>query len=187
MEDLQIIELYWKRDPQAIVCSEEKYGNYCYTIANRILGSHEDSKECVNDTWLHVWNRIPPHRPNIFRMFLAKITRGLACNRFKENHTQKRGSGQVMLALEELSECLSDEKAIEDVLIAEELGKSICQFVRSLPEKEGDVFLQRYFFTEPIVEIAKNYGMTVNHTTVLLSRTRKKLRQHLVKEGYVYE
>ncbi len=187
MEDLHIIELYWNRDPQAIRCSEEKYGKYCFAVANHILGNFEDSKECVNDTWLHAWNGIPPHRPSVLRMFFAKITRGVAFNRFKANTAQKRGSGQMLLVLEELSECLAEETLVEDEVIAKELGACICRFVRDLPVREGDVFIRRYFFTEPIVEIAKNYGLTVNHTTVMLSRTRKKLRQHLIKEGYLYE
>lgn len=89
-----------------------------------------------------------------------------------------------MLALEELAECLTYEMGVEDAAIANELGKCIREFVRQLPVREGDVFVRRYFFTEPIVEIAKNYGLTVNYTTVMLSRTRKKLKQHLIEEAY---
>ena len=107
MEDLQIIELYWKRDQQAIEECREKYSGYCFSVADHILNSREDSEECVNDTWFHAWNTIPPHRPKILRMFLAKITRRAAFNRFKANSAQKRGNGQVMLVLEELAECLA--------------------------------------------------------------------------------
>ncbi len=187
VEDLHIVELYWERDPKAVSCTEEKYGNYCFAVANHILSNTEDSKECVNDTWLQAWNQMPPHRPNALRMFLAKITRGIAFNRYKANMARKRGSGQFMLALEELAECLTDEVQVEDTVIANELGECIRKFVQQLPVREGDVFVRRYFFTEPIVEIAKNYGLTVNHTTVMLSRTRKKLKQYLIEEGYVYE
>ncbi len=187
MEDVQIISLYWERDPLAIEKSREKYGGYCFSVANHILDNHEDSEECVNDTWLHAWNGMPPHRPNALRMFLAKITRCVAFNRCKASHTQKRGSGQLLLVLEELSECLADESDVQDSVIAQELEVSIRQFVDALPAQEGGVFIRRYFFTESIAEIAQRYGITVNHTTVMLSRTRKKLRSHLIKEGFLDE
>ena len=91
MEDLQIVQLYWDRDQQAIACSKEKYGIYCFTVANHILDNFQDSEECVSDTWLSAWNAMPPHRPQVLRMFFAKITRRLAFNRFKANSAQKRG------------------------------------------------------------------------------------------------
>lgn len=187
MEDNQIIELYWSRDPQAIVYSKDKYGAYCFCVANNILANLEDAEECVNDTWLHAWNGMPPHRPQALRMFLAKITRRVAFNRAKAALAQKRGGGQLVLALEELSECLSQESPVEDQVVADELGACIRRFVRELPEREGNLFVRRYFFTESIGDIAQRQGLSVNHTTVLLSRTRSKLRQHLMKEGFIHE
>ena len=187
MEDTQIIQLYWSRDPQAITQSKDKYGAYCFCVAHNILDSPEDAEECVNDTWLHAWNGMPPHRPQVLRMFLAKITRRVAFNRVKARLTQKRGGGQLELALEELAECLSQESPVEDQVVARELGESIRRFVRALPRREGDLFVRRYFFTEPVGTIARRYGLSDNYTTVLLSRTRKKLRQHLIKEGFIHE
>lgn len=187
MEDLQIVELYWDRDPQAIARSKEKYGVYCFTVADHILRNWADSEECVNDTWLHAWNRIPPHRPNALRMFLAKITRRLAFNRFKSYTVQKRGGGELPLVLDELSECVGDETDVEDSIIARELGESVRQFVLTLPARDGDIFVRRYFFTESVSEIAQKYGLTANHVSVILNRTRCKLKLHLIKEGLIDE
>ena len=128
---------------------------------------------------------MPPHRPNVLRMFLAKITRRVAFNRWKAESAQKRGGGQLTLVLDELAECLADETDVEDTVIAAELGECIRRFVAALPTREGDVFARRYFFTESVEEIAGRYGLTANHTMVLLSRTRKKLKAHLTKEGYL--
>lgn len=102
MEDCQIIELYWQKNADAIAETSRKYGDYCFTIADHILHSAEDSEECVNDTWLHAWNAIPPQRPNRFRMFLAKITRSLSVNRFNARRAEKRGGGEIVLVLDEL-------------------------------------------------------------------------------------
>lgn len=111
----------------------------------------------------------------------------MAFNRFKAHSAQKRGGGQLPLVLDELAECIKDETDVEDSFIAKELGECVKRFVTSLPAREGDIFARRYFFTESISEIASNYGLTDNHVSVLLNRTRKKLRQCLIKEGFLDE
>lgn len=187
MEDSRIIELYWMRNSDAIIHSKEKYGSYCFTVANNILGNYEDSEECVNDTWLHAWNAMPPHRPTALRMFFAKITRSVSFDCFKRRCAQKRGSGEITAVLDELSECIAIETDIEDELITKELGECIRLFIRTLPEREGDIFLRRYFFTETLEQISRFYSLTPGHTAVILSRTRSKLKVLLIKEGYLHE
>jgi len=185
MEDHQIIELYRQRDADAITETAEKYGAYCYAVAHGILHSAEDAEECVNDTWLRAWDAIPPQQPRVLRMFLAKITRGLAFDRFRAGRTEKRGGGETALVLEELAECLPGRTDVEAEYQGRELGRCVGAFVRALPEREGNLFIRRYFFTEPLAEIAKRYGLSENNVTVILSRTRKKLKTHLLKEGYL--
>ncbi len=183
MEDDKIVELYWQRSADAISETADKYGAYCFAIAENILHSAEDSDECVNDAWLHAWNAMPPQRPRVLRLFLARITRNLAFDRFRARAAEKRGGGELDLVLDELGECLGGGDA-QSACEAEELRRSIGRFVRSLPEREGNVLVRRYFFAEPVAQIAKGYGLSENHVMVILSRTRKKLKAHLLKEGY---
>lgn len=185
MEDAQIVELYWKKNADAISETASKYGAYCFTVADNILHSAEDSEECVNDTWLHAWNAMPPQKPDVLRMFLAKITRNLSFNRFNARNMEKRGGGEIVLVLDELSECLASEADVEAAYEATELEQCIRHFVRSLPERNRNVFVRRYFFTEPTSIIAERYGLTANNITVILSRARKKLKRELNKEGYL--
>ena len=185
MEDTAIIDLYWARSQQAVAASEEKYGPYCHTIARRILDREEDAEECVNDTWLHAWNAMPPQRPNVLRMFLARITRNLSVNRFNARSAEKRGGGEIILVLDELADCLAGETNVEAEYEARELEECIRRFVRGLPERDGNVFVRRYFFTEPVTTIAGRYSLTENNVAVILSRTRMKLRAKLAKEGYL--
>ena len=184
MEDRQIVELYWQRDPAAIERSAQKYGAYCFSVAGNVLGSREDAEECVNDTWYCAWEAMPPHRPNVLRMFFAKIARRLAIDRLKAAGAQKRGGGELNAVLGELSESIAGEEDVEDALIAQELAQTIRSFVGELPVREGDLFVRRYFFTEPVAEIAKCYGLTAGYVSVMLHRTREKLRDRLKKEGY---
>ena len=48
MDDAKIVQLYWDRNEQAIPATADKYGRYCTSIANNILGNNEDAEECVN-------------------------------------------------------------------------------------------------------------------------------------------
>ena len=185
MEDSQIIELYWQKNTDAISETAGKYGAYCFAIADNILHNPEDSEECVNDTWLHAWNAIPPQKPKVLRMFLAKITRNLSIDRYNARNAAKRGGGEIALILDELGECLGGGADTEAAYEAKELRQCIQRFVRALPERDGNVLVRRYFFAEPIADIAKRYGLTENHVTVMLSRMRKKLKAYLLKEGYL--
>jgi len=187
MEDSRIIALYWQKSADAISESNRKYGAYCFTIANNILHNNEDSEECVNDTWLNAWNAMPPQKPGKLRAFFARITRNLSFNRYEARTAEKRGGGEIGLVLDELAECLASESDVEAEYEGKELGRCIDRFVSSLPERDGNVFMRRYFFTEPVALIAQRYGLTENNVMVILSRTRKKLKQELIKEGYIHE
>lgn len=184
MDDEQILELYFARDEQAVVETDKKYGGYCFTLANSILHSVQDAEETVSDTYLKTWNAIPPKKPAILKMFLAKITRNLAFSRWRSFSAQKRGGGEMELVLEELSGCVCAPGAVEDGMNARELAKAIREFLNTLPAREQDIFLRRYFFVEESDAIASRYGMKKATVQRTLSRTRDKLKKHLIKEGY---
>ena len=131
MNDERIIELYWQRSEQAIQLSGEHYGDYCFTIAHNILKNRLDSEECVNDTWVRTWNSIPPQRPRLLKAFFAKITRNLSFDRYKALTAEKRGGGEIELALEELGDCLSYESDVESHVTSSELADVINRFLRA--------------------------------------------------------
>lgn len=184
MEDEQIIALYFARNEQAVVQTDKKYGPYCFTLANSILDSEQDAEETVSDTYLKAWNAIPPQKPVVLKMFLAKITRNLAFSRWRKSSAQKRGSGEMALALEELSGCICAQGSVEDNINAQELAKTIRNFLNTLPIREQDIFLRRYFFVEESEAIAVRYDMKKATVQRTLSRIREKLRKYLNKEGY---
>ncbi len=184
MEDEAIIKLYFARNERAVQETDKKYGRYCFTLADAILHNRQDSEETVSDTYLKTWNAIPPKKPEVLKLFLAKITRNLAFTRWRAYSAQKRGSGELNLVLEELDGCIAAPGQVEDHLNGTELTKTIRAFLDSLPEKEQNIFLRRYFFVEESDVIARRYGL--KRATVLrtLSRTREKLKAYLIKEGY---
>lgn len=184
MEDTKIIDLYFARDEQALAETNQKYGRYCWTLANAILASPEDSEEIVNDTYLKVWDAIPPRRPTVFKMFLAKITRNLAFTRWRADTAQKRGGSEMDAVLEELEGCIPAAGSVEDRLNLKDLTTAVRAFLNTQKVREQNIFLRRYFFVEETEVIAARYGMRPDAVRRSLSRTRAKLKDYLKQEGY---
>lgn len=183
MDDKAIIDLYFSRSENAITETANKYGGYCYSIAYNILTNNEDSEECVNDTYLAAWNTMPPRRPSVLASFLGKITRYISIDRWRAKNTQKRGGGQIVLALEELEDCAGDGETPEKALARKELALLFNRFLDSLPETERRVFLCRYWYLDPVENIAGYFGFSTSKIYSMLHRTRGRLRTELQKEG----
>lgn len=183
MDDNAILDLYWARSEKAISETAVKYGAYCYTIAYNILSSREDSEESVNDTYLAAWNTMPPRRPSLLSAFLGKMTRYISLDKWKQRARKKRGGGEVALCLEELAECISGSESLEDQLIHRETLDRVNLFLDGLPEMERKVFLCRYWYADPVADIARRFGFSQSKVTSMLHRTREKLNRHLAKEG----
>lgn len=183
MEDEAIIALYWQRSEEAIVQTQQKYGPYCHAIAYNILQNHDDSDECVNDTYMTAWGIIPPRRPSLFSALLAKITRNHALDRYKYNRAAKRGGGQTALALEELGECVPGGKGGEEALENRALTELLNRFLADLPQRSREVFLLRYWYFCSVREIGDKLGLSESNVKMTLLRTRRQLKALLEKEG----
>lgn len=184
MLDEQIVALYWSRSEQAIAETGEKYGGYLNRIAYGVLRDTLDAQECVNDTYHSAWNAMPPSKPDRLSAFLGKITRRLSIDRLRRQTAEKRGGGELPLALDELSGCVSGVDTAEDEILRQELSSLLDAFLSSLPDTERRVFLRRYWYLDSIAEIAERFGFTQSKTASMLHRTRRKLREALWKEGY---
>ena len=181
MDDLMIIELYFKRDEKAIKETDKKYGRLCFTVAINILGNDKDAEECVNDTYLSVWNNIPPTRPNNFRAFICKIVRNLSMKKLEFNRALKR-TQYVTELYTELEEILPDTRTASEWEY-ENLGKIISDFLQHEKEDARNVFIRKYYFFDTISDIAKRYSFTESKVKNMLYHSRNKLRECLKKEG----
>lgn len=184
MDDKEIVRLFLVRDEAAIKAAGEKYRSYCMKIAENITGSHEDAEECVNDALLKAWETIPPQEPEMLSTYLGKLTRNLAINRRKRQNTGKRGSGEGLLAFEELSGLISGSENVEQEFDRKALTESINDFLIKLPEKKRALFIRRYWYCESVKDAAVAQGITETAASVTLHRLREKLRDHLRKRGF---
>ena len=184
MEDSQIVQLYWDRDESAIPATAEKYGKYCTAIAKNITGSLEDAEECVNDTWLSVWNSIPPHRPAVLAAYLGRITRNLSLNRYRRNTAEKRSSGEMSAVFDELAECVSGRYDPTEEIETQELMDTINRFLETLPEGKRKIFVSRYWYADSVADIAARFGRKEGAVSMTLRRMRAQLRQYLLERGH---
>ncbi len=183
MEDKQIVDLYWERSETAISETAHKYGKYCRYIAFNILRNDEDSKECVNDTYLRAWNSIPPHRPSVLKTFLGKITRNLSLDKYEQYNAEKRNSGQMPLILDEIQECVPASDNTENIIEEMALTEILNRFLSSLSLEQRKIFMRRYWYLSPIKEIATEYSISESKVKMSLFRSRNELKNLLEKEG----
>ncbi len=183
MDDEAILTLYRQRQPDALAETEAKYGRLCFHVADHILGNREDSEECVNDTWLHAWNTIPPEWPRRFSAWLTRVTRNLAISRLRESRAVKRGGAEIPLVLDELAECIPGRSDPQKEAEAKELQEAINRFLATLKPRDRDVFVARYFYAASHAELCARTGWTLGKTKTVLHRTRLKLRTYLKEEG----
>lgn len=184
MQDERIVDLYWERNEIAIQETEKKYGRYLTKIAYNILSDLEDSKESVNDTYLSAWNSMPPHRPNILSTYLGKITRRISIDIFRKRNRKKRLASEYALSLSELEECVSEGDITAQMLDKELLAREINSYLRSLSADARNTFIGRYYFLDPLKEVAEYCGMSESKVKSMLYRTRCGLKEHLEKEGF---
>lgn len=184
MQDEKIVDLYWQRDESAIQETAQKYGRYLTKIAYNILSNQEDSEESVNDTYLNAWNSMPPHKPGILSTYLAKLTRRVSIDIFRRRTREKRQASEYAVSLSELSDCVTDGGTPEDALNVQLLAEAINTFLRGQSEEARNTFVGRYYFLDPLKEVAGYCGMSESKAKSMLYRTRRDLWNYLKEEGF---
>lgn len=176
MEDTKIIELFWQRDRSAIAEVENAYHHLLYHIAKNITASKEDAEECVNDTYLKLWNAIPPERPNSLKNYAARITRNLAIDVYRRD----KKNTEIFIIGEELEGIFG---SVENDYEGTELSNLINGFLGSLDKKARVLFVRRYWQADSVKELSTYMGMKESAVKMSLSRTRRKFQKYLEKEG----
>ena len=185
MTDQELLRLFVQRDERAVSETQTQYGRLCRSIAYGILGSIEDAEEIANDVLMRAWDVIPQEQPKNLASFLAVMTRNLSTNRLDQYTAQRRGGGSRPAVLDELAECTASSENVEHTVDARLLDTAIRQFLDALPAEQRTVFVLRYDFALPMADIAERKQISVSKVKVMLMRLRKKLNEHLKREGFL--
>lgn len=184
MEDSMIVQRFWERDETALSAVSEKYGKYCGTIARNIIDNEQSVEEVVQDTLLRLWESIPPNRPKKLRAFIGKIARNISLDAARASVAQKRGGGEVVLILDELSGLSSGRSNVEELAEKHEILEIINDFLGRLPTKKRKILVLRYWYCHSIQKISQIVGVSGINVSNILKRERKKLIEYLNKRGY---
>lgn len=184
LEDSQIVDLYWRRDEQAIYETDRKYGKYLYTVAYNIVNDNLDSEECLNDTYLSSWNKMPPNKPYVLGAFLSKITRNIAVDKLRKNNASKRVPSECMVSLSELEDCLSDDMCQNEDDTVTEIARILNDWISTLSRRSEIIFVCRYYYSDPISNIAEMLNVSENTIFREISQMKKDLKVAIEREGY---
>ena len=181
MEDAKIIDLYFARNEDAICQTDAAYGRRLFSLADRILQNVQDSEESVSDTYIKVWETIPPTRPTYFYAYLAKICRHFALGKLDWRAAAKR-KAEIVSLTDEMALCIPDQRN-EAEMSAKEIGRALNGFLEDLSQESRVIFLRRYWFCDSIAQIAERYSISESKVKMRLHRTRIQLADYLNKEG----
>ena len=184
LKDHEIIALFFERSERAITELISKYGAAIKNVASNILKDPQDAEEAVSDTYLTVWNRIPPTKPKYLGAYSCRIARNLSLKRFYANTAEKRNS-YYDVALDELEETIPALSTVESAYDVKELTQYLNQFLKTLSREDRCLFMRRYWFGDKIGDIAESLNMTPHKASVRLFRLRQKLQDYLKKEGMI--
>ena len=181
-DDKKILDLFFRRDQQAIRELDMKYGKLCRSLSYNIVNDHQDAEECVNDAYLGAWNAIPPARPDPLPPYIMKIVRNISLKNYWRKEAARR-SGRYAIALEEIEACVADRKTVEEELDTRELARILEGFLDTLSGTERVIFMRRYWFADSYRDIAAYVGLSEKNISVRLTRTRKRMMQYLMERG----
>lgn len=182
MDDSRIIELFFERSEKAISELSSKYGGVCLKIAENVLNNHQDAEECVNDTYLGVWDTIPPKKPESLLAYVCKLARNISLNRYRYNSSKKR-NGIYDVCISELEECISSRDTAEDRWETTELSRLINEYLGTLDTTNRMLFVRRYWYLDSIETLALMSKLSAGAVRTRLSRVRDMLKKFLESRG----
>lgn len=184
MDDPKIVDLFLRRDENAILQTKEKYGRRLRDLTYGIVRDAQTAEGCENDMYLAAWNAIPPHAPRDYLYaFLARIARRISLNCCRDRRRLKRSAHICQLSAE-LAQCIPApddvERRIDDFI----LRRAINDFLSDLDAEKRNIFIRRYWYLDSIADIAQRYSLSESKVKTTLFRCRRQLRARLEKEGY---
>lgn len=181
MQDQTILDLFMSRSERAVDETQRKYGAYCTSVAMNVLHNEQDAEEIVNDTWMWMWQHIPPDCPPDVRRYIARVARNMAISRWRYLHADKRDRS-LEVVLEEADDCCPGlDESEENAAV---LRDSLNDFLHGLKKSDRVMFVLRYWHTESVTDIGAALHMKPSAVSRRLQFLRDKLKRYLAERGY---
>jgi len=177
--DQYLVERTLEGDTPAFGELVDRYQNFVFTIAVRILKVTEEAEEVAQDSFIKAYNSLSGFRgESKFSTWLYRIVYHKSLDRIKMNKRHRTY---------EINEEITDDSQnhIEnglEFMLSEERSSIIKKCIAQLPGEEAAIISLYYFEEQSVKEIAKVTDLTEDNIKVKLYRSRKKLFSLL--EGY---
>lgn len=184
MTEKDIIAQFLSRDEKAVENTKKYYGGIVRRCIAKVLAEKNDIEECENDTYLRVWNLIPPDKPENFAAYIRKVARYMALSLLKKK--DKGNNISIEESYEELGESIISKTAgPEEQLEAAELARAISAFLAGKSKEKRVMFVKRYWYYESVKNIASEMEISETNVTTVLARLRNELKEELIRQGYI--
>lgn len=180
----EIVSSLEARDSSALSDIEKAFGTLMRRIAVNLGLDKCDTDECMNDTFLEVWNTIPPKKPESIRSYVCMLMRRTVIDRIRYNTAEKRSFALYSEISEELDSCIDVENTVVDEICIPEILE---KFLKEKSVRDREMFLRRYYEFEPVKAIASSMHIGANTVSQKLSRMRAELKDTLKEWGYDHE
>lgn len=183
MKDSRIIKLFINRSEKAIAELNKKYRPYMYRISRNIVNNHEDAEDCLNDSYLKIWESIPPVIPKSLSAYTGRVIRNISLDRYRKMNSQKRGNGEFAVVLDELAEMIADDHNVENTVVNKEVIGVINQYLATISKEKRMIFVMRYYHSYKVKEISEQLDLSVSKVKMTLMRLRREIKECLTVKG----
>jgi RNA polymerase sigma-70 factor (ECF subfamily) len=160
----------------------ERYQKRIYFAARRMVdGDHDDADEIAQDTFVKAYEALGSFRGDAkLYTWLYKIMLNAVIQRSRKRKTRK------MVGLEEVAETMeSGELSADNSMIRRETTKIIEKAIDTLPPKQREVFLMRFYDELPYEDIARLVGTSVGGLKANYFHAVRKIGEYLKASGKI--
>ena len=113
----------------------------------------------------------------------GKNVRNLSISKYRAGHAQKRGSGETQALFGRTGRMYSIRQKCRGRDRGQGNRRSDQSFSGNTGRRKPENIVRRYFWAEPVKELAGNLNISEGKVKSQLFRMRAKLKMHLEKEG----
>lgn len=176
MDDDEIVRLFHSNggEERAFRILVEKYNRRLYWHIRKIVLSHEDSDDILQNTFVKVWRGLKEFR-NESKLFtwMYRVATNEAINFLSEK--QRRPCGNTM----EITPLLENRLESDVFFCGDSIQKELQRAVLGLPERQRLVFNMKYFDDMKYEDMAEILGVAVGTLKATYHNAVKKIENCL--------
>lgn len=152
----------------------ESYSERLYWVVRRLVNSHEDTDDLLQDIFVKIWTALPSFRGEAqLYTWLYRIALNESLNFLSRQRVR------AVLQFKSLDEEMERRIDEDPYFNGDEAERTLSKAITRLPAKQKTVFLMRYYDDLPYEEIARITGTSVGSLKASYHIASEKIRKDL--------